>query len=94
MTIGELIAVVSFDNEREKALLERKEKYIETLSAANAYNTAVLCRTRDTPGSFREAFPTLCGLNEDGAIDDWRILKQRMKEMTETHNITFKEAIK
>ena len=94
MTIGELIAVVTFANEREKALIERKENFIETMSAINAYNTAVLCRTRDMPSSFREAFPTLCGLNEDGAIDDWRILKQRMKEMAGVHNITFKEASK
>lgn len=90
MTVGELIAVVSFANEREKALIERKEKYIETLSAANAYNTAVLCRARDIPSSFKEAFPTLFGLNEDGAIDDWRVLKQRMNEIARAHNASFK----
>lgn len=90
MTVGELIAVVSFSNEREKALIERKEKYIEMLSAANAYNTAVLCRVSDIPGSFKEAFPTLFGLNEDGAIDDWRILEKRLDEIARVHNASFK----
>ena len=88
MTLREIRDCFKHVTEKEKTLLERREKHELICAATTAYYAGYYSRVRDFPDNLEMAFPKLFGLTENGRvpIEDWRLGKEKMMAMMIRHN--------
>lgn len=88
MTLREITDFLKFSAEKEKKLLERKEKHELVCAATTAYYAGYFNRTKSFPTSLESAFPKLFGLTEQGAIpvENWQAGLAQMHAIAAQHN--------
>lgn len=65
MTLREIRDCIKYATEKEKALLERKEKHGFMCAAFSAFFSGYYSRVSTFPSSLSEAFPSLFSLSEE-----------------------------
>lgn len=79
--------------EKEKALLERREKHELICAATTAYYAGYFGRVKNFPSTLERAFPVLFGLTSEGHIpvENWQAGLERMKNIAAQHNAAWKK---
>ena len=95
MTVRELYAVIKAHTDREKALIERKEKHELICAAYSAYHAGLFSKIngKDFPRSLSEAFPNLFGGSERMRgipVENWQEGKAEMMKIMNANNARFK----
>jgi hypothetical protein len=93
MTLREIRDFLKFSADKEKTLIERREKNDLICAATTAYYAGYFGRVKNFPSSLEKAFPKLFGLTEDGLIpaENWQAGLEQMKRIAAQHNAAFKK---